>query len=212
MSIRPSALVRIKPQSWIGCGGFSLVEMMIVIVILAILSATIIPEMRGTFGDAQLKSTTRELVQLVGTAQIQAAAKSERFWLVLDPGPEGDTMGLFHLVQQMGSGHQLQPVTEMPGVRQRLGKSLSCEILTHNLESNDEAGMGIPSGILPENSGRMASTFSDSELPPDNICFFPDGTCDRKRIHIRDRDGFGLEIVLNPLTSNPSVRKLERVQ
>src|SRR5690349_11843034 len=45
-----------------GRNAFTLMELMVVVVLIGILSAVIIPEMRGTYEEAVLRSTSRELV------------------------------------------------------------------------------------------------------------------------------------------------------
>src|SRR6516162_8771785 len=59
---RPSAsCLRVCVSGGSVCG-FTLVELMVVIVLIGILSAMILPNMKGTYGDALLRSTSRELV------------------------------------------------------------------------------------------------------------------------------------------------------
>src|SRR5271157_5483938 len=48
--------------------GFTLLELMVVIVLVGILSAMIIPEMKGSYGDALLRATGRDLVSVFGLA------------------------------------------------------------------------------------------------------------------------------------------------
>ena len=61
--------------------GFTLIEMMLVIALIGILSAMIIPEMRGSFGDALLRSTSRELVNAFSLANSRAVGlnQAQRF-------------------------------------------------------------------------------------------------------------------------------------
>ena len=48
--------------------GFTLIELMVVIVLVGIMAAAIIPEMKGTYEDALLRSATRELVGVCSIA------------------------------------------------------------------------------------------------------------------------------------------------
>ena len=52
--------------------GFTLVELMVVIVIIGIMSAMIIPEMTGSYQDALLRATSRRLIDVCGLASSRA--------------------------------------------------------------------------------------------------------------------------------------------
>src|SRR6266496_3350704 len=63
--------------------GFSLVELIVVLMLIAIMMAMILPEMRGTFGDALLRATARKLVDVVNLASSRAITLNQvhRVWL-----------------------------------------------------------------------------------------------------------------------------------
>jgi prepilin-type N-terminal cleavage/methylation domain-containing protein len=43
---------------------FTLIEMVVVVVLIAVMAAMIIPEMKGSFDDALLRSTSRDLINV----------------------------------------------------------------------------------------------------------------------------------------------------
>src|SRR5512141_2261447 len=57
--------------------GFTLIEMMVVIILIGILTAAIIPEMRGTYQDALLRATSRELINEFGLASSRAISRNQ---------------------------------------------------------------------------------------------------------------------------------------
>src|SRR5882757_2524280 len=63
---------------------FTLVELMVVIVVIGVLSAMIIPEMTGTYEDALLRSTSRELVNAFSIASSRAVSLNQLHRVRLD--------------------------------------------------------------------------------------------------------------------------------
>ena len=59
---------------------------MVVIVLLVIVTALIVPEMRSTFEDAVLRSTSRKLVAAMKLAHSRAVSMQQTHRLVLEPG------------------------------------------------------------------------------------------------------------------------------
>src|SRR5436190_209940 len=57
--------------------GFTLIELMVVVVLIGIVTAVIIPEMKGTYEDALLRSTSRELVNTFKLAYSRAVTLNQ---------------------------------------------------------------------------------------------------------------------------------------
>src|SRR5664279_2206826 len=67
------------------CSAFTLIEVMVVMVLIGIMTAMILPEMKGTYEDALLRSTGRELVSVCGLASSHAVSVNQAHRLHLDP-------------------------------------------------------------------------------------------------------------------------------
>src|ERR1019366_8354743 len=63
---------------------FTLIELMVVMVLIGIMTAMILPEMKGTYDDALLRSTSRELVSMCGLASSHAVSVNQAHRLRLD--------------------------------------------------------------------------------------------------------------------------------
>src|SRR5207248_1474465 len=64
--------------------GFTLIELMVVVVLIGVVTAMILPEMRGTFDDILLRSTGRDLVSAFGLASSQAVTVNQLHRVRLD--------------------------------------------------------------------------------------------------------------------------------
>src|SRR5664279_1696006 len=63
---------------------FTLIELMVVMVLIGIMTAMILPEMKGTYEDALLRSTSRELVSVCSLASSHAVSLNQAHRLRLD--------------------------------------------------------------------------------------------------------------------------------
>ena len=63
---------------------FTLIELMVVMVLIGIMTAMILPEMKGTYEDALLRSTSRELVSVCSLASSHAVSVNQAYRLRLD--------------------------------------------------------------------------------------------------------------------------------
>src|SRR5881397_2172974 len=57
--------------------GFSLVELMVVLVLIGIMTAAIVPEMKGTYENALLRATSRRLVDVFHLAYSRAVSLNQ---------------------------------------------------------------------------------------------------------------------------------------
>ncbi|HAV62769.1 MAG TPA: type II secretion system protein GspH [Verrucomicrobiales bacterium] len=181
--------------------GFTLIELVVVLVLMAVLTAMIIPEMRGTLEGELLRSTSRELVRGLSLAHSQSITVNQQHRFVIDSERREYRVERFARSLDEGSGFSL--VRDVPGARGGLNERVTIEYRP------------------PEAGGAMVEAEADQFTPtaPQDavanpggtvIRFFPDGTADGGELHLRDRQGFGLALRLNPITARVQAVELER--
>jgi prepilin-type N-terminal cleavage/methylation domain-containing protein len=171
------------PASGVSSRAFTLIELMTVIVIIGITTAMIIPEMRGTFEDALLRSTSRNLVSAFDLASSRAVSLNQPHRVRLDA-----TSKCYLLERQVrqGSREEYVPVTDVSGCKGGLDSRISIEI-----RRADEDSGTSPAGAEPN--------------PSDAIAFYADGTADAAVVVLKDRTGLRLGLRLNPITARVHV-------
>jgi len=178
---------------------FTLIELMVVMVLIGIMTAMILPEMKGTYEDALLRSTSRELVSVCGLASSHAVSVNQAHRLRLDRKTG------HYLIERRGSDHRPEgrfvAAREVAGGEGELDTRISIEI--HKI------GDDAPEPAEQESSQARGSS-APLERQEDGITFYPDGTADASEIVLRDRDGFRLALRINPVTARVRIIELAR--
>jgi Tfp pilus assembly protein FimT len=167
---------------------------MVVIALIGILSAMIIPEMRGTLEEALLRATSRQLVNVCNLAYSRAVSKQQMYRITLDP-----STGKFMLEKRQSrtvDGKNFVPAEDVSGSQGTLDTRISVRFSPSEVQDNGSPETMIPTGS--DEGGRIA------------IGFYPDGTADAGEIQLRDRQGFGLLLRISPVTSRVRVSELPR--
>jgi prepilin-type N-terminal cleavage/methylation domain-containing protein len=182
---------------------FTLVEMMVVVVLIAILTAMIIPEMKGTYEDALLRSTSRQLLNAFSLASSRAVSLNQMHRVRLDR-----RAGHFYVEKRVTKSSrqpEFIPVVDAAGAKGELDSRIFIQMQQMS-ESPQEA-------LAPEPSASQA--FAASTLPTgisaEAVGFYADGTADAAELLLRDRAGFRLVLRINPITGRVRVLELARV-
>jgi type II secretion system protein H len=170
---------------------FTLVELMVVVALIAIMTAMISPEMRGTYEDALLRSTSRELIEAFNLAHSRAVSFNRPHAVRIQP-----TTGEYRIEKRV----RLQGEEEFVPLRDVIGSE-------GKLDSRIKVEFRLPPELSADESAAP-------EPPPDaldpSITFFPDGTADAKEVLLEDRQGFRLLLRMNPTTSRVRILDVPR--
>jgi type II secretion system protein H len=173
-----------------GTGGFTLIELMVVLVVIGIMTAMIVPEMRGTFGDALLRSTGRELVNVFDVAYSRAVTLNQLHRVEFDRNT-----GQYRIerrARESDQGDGFVPVKDVPGGEGRIDRRISVEFRKPARDASE----------TPED-GRAGVSEDGSKVQTgrDVIAFYADGTADAAEVLLQDREGFRLALRVNPSTA-----------
>ena len=179
--------------------GFSLVELMVVLVLIGIMTAVIVPEMKGTYEDALLRATSRRLVDVFQLAYSRAVSLNQLHRVRFDR-----ITGRYFIeraVQAGENGGGFTRARDIPGGEGALDRRILIEF-----RKQDEA----PSSVTDQ--GMAGASEDDLEIrnKEEGFAFYSDGTADGGEIVLRDRDGFRLALRINPVTARVQIVELER--
>jgi type II secretion system protein H len=178
---------------------FTLIELMVVMVLIGIMTAMILPEMKGTYEDALLRSTSRELVSVCSLASSHAVSGNQAYRLRLDL--KTGRYLIERRTSDRGPEGRLVATREVPGGEGELDSRISIEV--HH--TDDVAPESAEQGSTPASVGSAQLVGRD-----DGITFYPDGTADASEILLRDRDGFRMALRINPVTARVRIIELAR--
>ncbi len=187
--MRPSRLNARIPAA------FTLIELMVVITLVAILSAVLIPEMRGSFEGALLRGASRKFIDLFGLANGRAVALQQTHRIRLNR-----VTGRFVLERQTSQTRRATgfvPVRELSGSEGMIDHRIAFELRPTGAAAAD------PNPSLPRREPAMTP-------PTDTLNFYPDGTADAAELTLRDQAGFRVLLRLNPTTARVRVSSLSR--
>jgi Tfp pilus assembly protein FimT len=171
---------------------------MVVIVLIGILTAAIIPEMHGTYQDALLRSTSRELVNVFSLASSRAVSLNQLHRVRLD-----EKTGRYVLEMRLrssGTEDEFAPVEDVSGNGGQLDTRIT--IVLHR--------PGEIPATKPTEETEPPPVESAPAGPLDTISFYPDGTTDGGDIELHDKEGFRFILRLNPVTARVRVVELAR--
>lgn len=172
-------------------------ELMVVLVLIGIMTAMILPEMKGTYEEALLSSTGRELANVLGIAYSRAVTIHQPHRVRLD------SITHRYFIERRVPGSRgpsrFAPVRDLPGGEGTLDARISIELRKPGEDFSDT------SDALLASQEELA--FRDGD---EAIVFYPDGTADAREIQLKDRDGFRLVLRVNPTTARVQIMELER--
>ena len=182
-----------------GSRGFSLIELMVVLVLIGIATAVIIPEMRGTYEDAVLRSTGRKLVDVFHLASSQAVTLNQPHRVHFDR-----KKGRYMIEAAPPDGSRDSGVLppDVPGGSGDIDARITIEVRTMAEDPSTDGRDEGPAFVSGDDLGKKKRD--------DSITFYSDGTADQAEILLQDREGFRLGLRINPITARVQIIELER--
>jgi type II secretion system protein H len=180
--------------------GFSLIELMVVLGLIAIVTALIIPEMRGSFEDALLRSNARQLIHACEVANSRAIALNQSQQLKLNPA-NGE-----YRVEPQSPSEASSAFTGPPAggrsAREPLRGSIDQRITVSLAVADTEPGSLRASSNLDPNASDQPSNSPATPASAGNVLVFhPEGTASGPNILLEDRAGHRLLLRIHPLTA-----------
>lgn len=171
---------------------FTLIELVVVIGLIGIVAAMIIPEMKGSYGDALLRSSTRELVNVFSIASSRAVSLNQLHRVRIEANT--GRYVIEKRTRESVNGDEYKPLDDVSEAEGTLDKRITVQV--HNVEE--------PQSAAP------ASENSRTRANIDSISFYSDGTADAAELLLRDKRGYRLALRINPITAHVKILELER--
>jgi Tfp pilus assembly protein FimT len=172
---------------------------MIVCLLLAILTAVMVPEMRGSFQDSLLRATSRNLMDAFDLAYSHAVSRDEEDRVRLDiPNAK------FIVEQRVEAQGQenFKALTDVTGAEGNLDNRISIEVRNASDDSTNQTA-----AMVSEDAAARNQTDPDTA---NAISFYSDGTADDREVVLRDQEGFGLALQISPITARVKIVELPR--
>jgi type II secretion system protein H len=182
-----------------GRAGFTLIELMIVLVLMAILAAMIVPEMKGTLAEERLRATGRQLIRACQLAYSQSVTLHQRHRVRIDSRAGHYQVERLATAKDSTSGFLALP--NLPDSVGRFDRRIRVEI-----GPADAFAFVIPDPELPPDAEETPDPWSSAEA----ILFFPDGRAEAKEMRLRDPQGFEVALRINPVNGRVQWSRNER--
>jgi prepilin-type N-terminal cleavage/methylation domain-containing protein len=195
MALAPRPTPKAQSLKPISLSAFTLIELTVVIAIIGILTVLIIPEMKGSYQDALLRSSGRDLINVFDLTYSRAVSLNQVRRVRLD-----EKSGRYRVEKRVWeAGRESFVPVDDAGCAGELNAKITMEF--HR------------PGDLPEPGEDQTTGLKTSESVPEagaSIAFYPDGTADPGVIELSDRAGFRLRLKINPITARVHLEELER--
>ncbi len=176
--------------------GFSLTELMVVIIVLSIVTATVTPQFVGSLEDATLRRSARELAATLRLARSHAVTTNAATRFLLDAEGHYWIEGRGRSGALVGA-RPFERLDHVPGTHGEITETIATRI----------ERLGAADQRLASRGGSSAES-ADGRVPRAMIRFLPDGTTEAIAIVLRDRDGFELRVRLVPATAAVEIDRL----
>ena len=168
--------------------GFTLTELLVVLMLIGILTGVIVVEMQGTFANALLRSTSRQIMSGLSLASSRAISLNQPHSFEWTRAENKFT------VRSQQKKRASAEQEEMPAESEKIDERITVELRDPSASDEQEAREE------PDQTQRPNA---------DMIYFYPDGTADAREIVLRDNNNAELVLRISPITGRVRVQEEE---
>jgi type II secretion system protein H len=169
-------------------GGFTLTELLVVLLVIGIFSGMMVAAMQGTFEDTLLRSSAREVISGLSLASSQAISLNQAHSFEWNGGKNEFT------VRRKENTRSVSETAEQFVETRKIDPRVTVEI-------RDHAAIEEPEDEPEEQPKERAER--------DLIHFYADGTADAREIVFRDNHNRELMLQINPVTGRVRIAEKE---
>ena len=179
--------------------GFTLIELTVGLIVIGIMTALIIPEVKSSYQDALLRASARKLVNVLSLAYSRAVTSSQLHRVRIDGATR--KYALEKPVRDGQGETGFVAVGDVSGSEGEIDKRISVIIHKGSGPGDEDEADRDTNGDRENQRGPGRN---------DVIQFFPDGTADAAEVLLRDPEGFQLRLQVNPITGRVRILELGR--
>jgi prepilin-type N-terminal cleavage/methylation domain-containing protein len=151
--------------------GFTLIEVMIVVIILAVIAGAIIPNVASSIGSTRLEAAASQVGSVLEFCYSAASGTGRTHGLVFD-----------------GDGRRFQVVAEVPPDPEQSSGVMETPVL-EPVSLPGLLSRQLPEGIVLESVAAFETDLLQGENNQVRILFFPDGTTEFANLYLSDASG-----------------------
>ena len=172
------------------CQAFTLLELVVVLVLIGVLAAMIVPQMQGSYEEASLRKSARQLISVFGLAYSRAVTTHHVQRVNIDPSSR--QYFVEESLTRAISGTEFKPLKDLSGFSGQIESRVSIE-------------MRDPSEPAEGEDSTQSDPADISDAGFSGVAFYPDGTASGREIVLKDRAGFQLVLQVNSATSHVQI-------
>jgi len=188
----------------VGRAGFTLIEIILVVLIVAALSGITLPYFAGSFRGTQLRSASRTIDRMAKYSRSMAIMREQTLTLALNP----QTMEVFVGSESASSTNQADGELDQ-AVLKRLGYIEGTDSYGSDAGLEKEIHRFLPDTLSVRDFSKESVDDEDEFSDLYMVRFFPNGQCEWFKLVLEDSKGDGVLLEIDPISGKLSAELLQ---